>query len=72
LAYVTYSLEGDKRVVYKTLPKKTIQALIIHNRYMWASMVQPTVGTKAFVVEATVLLHKGGREHTEYASKGTL
>jgi hypothetical protein len=65
MAYVTYSLEGDKRVVYKTLPKKAIQALIIYKRYMWTGMVQPIVGTNTFVVEATVL-HNGGREHAEY------
>jgi hypothetical protein len=31
-AFVFYSLEGDKRVVYKSLQKKSIQALIIHKK----------------------------------------
>jgi hypothetical protein len=65
MAFVAYSLEGDKRVVYKSLPKKSIQALIIHKRYVRVGMVQPTVGTKAFVLEATVL-QNGGRQHAEY------
>jgi hypothetical protein len=51
--------------VYKTLPKETMQDLIIHKRYVQAGMVQPTAGTKTFVVEAT-LLHDGGREHANY------
>jgi hypothetical protein len=53
-AFVTYSLERDKRVV---LPKKTIQALILHKRYGEAGMDQPTVNTRA------ALLHDRGREH---------
>ena len=64
-AFVTYPLDGDKRVVYKTIPKKTIQALILHKRYVRAGMVQPSIGTKAFVLEAT-FLHDGGKEHFEY------
>ncbi len=52
-------------MVYKTLPKKTIQALILHKRYVQAGMVLPSVSTKAFVVIAA-LLYEGGREHAEY------
>jgi hypothetical protein len=47
-SFVQYFLEGDKRIVYRSLPKKTIQALIIHNRYVRAGMVQPTTGTRGW------------------------
>jgi hypothetical protein len=56
---------------YKILPKKTIQALIIHKRCGRAGMVQPTIGTKAVVVKVT-LLHMGGREAACRMSKGAL